>query len=99
MIALPDAVAAAHRRAGDAGFTYSSEPLTGPAGKWTGLDRTIAALTTGGVLLVDDMDPARYTDPGHRATIERIRRTLNGHDALVTTELPVGSGLMVAVHR
>ncbi|KUL26949.1 hypothetical protein ADL15_37015 [Actinoplanes awajinensis subsp. mycoplanecinus] len=70
-----------------------------PAGKWTGLDRTIAALAEGGVLLVDDMDPRRYTEAEHVAVVDGIRRTLTGHDALVTTELPVGSGLILAARR
>ncbi|GAA2531014.1 O-methyltransferase [Winogradskya humida] len=70
-----------------------------PAGKWTGLHLTIAALAAAGVLLVDDMDPGRYTEPDHRDTVDRIRRTLTEHHGLVTTELSVGSGLIVAVAR
>jgi predicted O-methyltransferase YrrM len=70
-----------------------------PAGKWTGLDRTLAALAPGGVLLLDDMDPGRYTEPGHHEALDRIRRILAADDALVTTELPVGSGLIVATRR
>src|SRR5689334_18664661 len=31
-------------------------------GKWTGLDRTIAALRPGGLLLVDDMTPPTWMD-------------------------------------
>ncbi|MEV6633597.1 class I SAM-dependent methyltransferase [Actinoplanes sp. NPDC051470] len=70
-----------------------------PAGKWTGLDHTIAALNGHGCLLVDDMDPDRHPDPAHHAILDQIRRTLTGHDDLVTTELPVGSGLIMAVRR
>jgi predicted O-methyltransferase YrrM len=70
-----------------------------PAGKWTGLDLTIAALADGGTLFVDDMDPGRYTEPEHRAVVEGIRRTLTEHDALVTTELPVGSGFILSTRR
>ncbi|WP_221329174.1 O-methyltransferase [Actinoplanes sp. L3-i22] len=70
-----------------------------PAGKWTGLDLTIAALADGGVLFVDDMDPGRYAEPEHRAVVDGIRRTLTGHDALVATDLPVGSGFILAVRR
>ncbi|MBB2947370.1 putative O-methyltransferase YrrM [Actinoplanes lutulentus] len=70
-----------------------------PAGKWTGLDLTIAALADGGVLFVDDMDPGRYTEPEHVAIVAGIRRTLVEHDDLVTTDLPVGSGFILAVRR
>jgi predicted O-methyltransferase YrrM len=70
-----------------------------PGGKWSGLDLSIAALAPGGVLLVDDMDRQRYTEPEHRVTIDGIRRTLSDDQRLVTTELPVGSGLILATRR
>jgi predicted O-methyltransferase YrrM len=70
-----------------------------PGGKWSGLDLSIAALAPGGVLLVDDMDRQRYTEPEHRVTIDGIRRTLSDDQCLVTTELPVGSGLILATRR
>jgi predicted O-methyltransferase YrrM len=68
-------------------------------GKWSGLDLSVAALAPGGVLLVDDMDPSRYAEPEHVAVVDGIRRTLTGHEHLVTTELPIGSGLILATRR
>ena len=65
-------------------------------GKWTGLDRTIAALRPGGVLLVDAMDLARSPAAGHAATVLRVRRDLLSDPRLVTAELPTASGLILA---
>ncbi|GLW55047.1 O-methyltransferase [Kitasatospora phosalacinea] len=70
-----------------------------PGGKWTGLDRTIAALRPGGVLIVDDLDPARYAEPEHVAKVAEIKATLLGHPDLVAVELAVGSGFVLATKR
>ncbi len=70
-----------------------------PGGKWSGLDLTIAALRPGGVLLVDDMDPERYGEPEHVATVAGIRRALTEHPELVTVELATGSGIVIATRR
>ena len=68
-------------------------------GKWLGLDRTIAALTPGGVLVVDDMIVPDSADAEHRANQERVRRTLLAHADLVACELAVSSGIMIASRR
>jgi predicted O-methyltransferase YrrM len=68
-------------------------------GKWTGLERTIAALRPGGVLLVDDMTPPAWLDDAHRAHTERVRATLLGHDTLVASELACGSGMILCTRR
>ena len=68
-------------------------------GKWTGLDRTVAALAPGGVLLVDDMDLSRYHRTDHVAAVTAVRDALVGHPDLVTAELPVGTGLLVCTRR
>ena len=68
-------------------------------GKWTGLDRTVAALAPGGVLLVDDMDLSRYHRTDHVAAVTAVRDALVGHPDLVTAELPVGTGLLVSTRR
>jgi demethylmenaquinone methyltransferase/2-methoxy-6-polyprenyl-1,4-benzoquinol methylase len=65
-------------------------------GKWTGLRHTIAALAPGGVLLVDDMELSRYTEPEHRASVTAVREALAGDPRLVTVELPAGSGLILS---
>jgi demethylmenaquinone methyltransferase/2-methoxy-6-polyprenyl-1,4-benzoquinol methylase len=67
-------------------------------GKWTGLDRTIAALAPGGVLVLDDMDPRRYPAE-HHGVLAGIRLALTQEKALVTTELAIGSGLILATRR
>jgi predicted O-methyltransferase YrrM len=68
-------------------------------GKWTGLDLTIAALRPGGVLLVDDMDLARYPDERHAAAVFRVRESLLTDPRLVAAELPAATGLIVATRR
>jgi predicted O-methyltransferase YrrM len=58
-------------------------------GKINGLDRTIAALSPGGHLLVDDMSTApEYTAPA--------RETLLSHPELTAVELACGTGLILA---
>ncbi|GIF42903.1 O-methyltransferase [Actinoplanes xinjiangensis] len=66
------------------------------AGKWTGLDRTISVLAPGGVLVVDDMDPARYPDPEHRATVRRVEQTLAEDPRLASVQLRAGTGITIA---
>jgi demethylmenaquinone methyltransferase/2-methoxy-6-polyprenyl-1,4-benzoquinol methylase len=68
-------------------------------GKWQGLDRTIAALTPGGVLVVDDMIVPESASEEHRANQDRVRRTLLAHADLVACELAAGSGIMIATRR
>lgn len=68
-------------------------------GKWTGLDLTVAALAPGGVLLVDDMDLARYHSPEDRAAVTAVRSTLLGHPDLVSAELAAGTGHVLSTRR
>jgi predicted O-methyltransferase YrrM len=68
-------------------------------GKWTGLDLTIEALRPGGVLVVDDMDPTRYTLPEHLAAVAAVRETLLSDARLVATELATSTGLLLATRR
>ncbi|GIJ24287.1 O-methyltransferase [Micromonospora lutea] len=69
------------------------------AGKWTGLHLTIDALAPGGLLVVDDMDLERYTDPEHRAAVRRVERTLTDDPRLVTARISAGTGLMISTRR
>lgn len=78
-----------------------------PGGKWTGLDRTIAALAPGGTLFMDDMalvmgDAGRAEDP-ERSSERRaklgVRETVLGHPELVACELGAASGILLAVRR
>ncbi len=68
-----------------------------PGGKLHGLEHTVNALTPGGVLLVDDMDPALHGDDGYRAPLLQVRDTLVAHPDLVTAELDYSSGAIVSV--
>jgi demethylmenaquinone methyltransferase/2-methoxy-6-polyprenyl-1,4-benzoquinol methylase len=70
-----------------------------PAGKWVGLDRTIDALETGGLVLVDDMNPPEWVDTNHRDNTLRVRHELLTDDRLLTAELDWASGVMLAVKR
>lgn len=69
------------------------------AGKWTDLHLTLDALRPGGVLVVDDMDLDRYTEPDHRESVTAVRTALTGDPRLVVVELPVGSGIILATRR
>lgn len=68
-------------------------------GKWTGLDRTIAALQPGGLLLVDDMHPPRWMDDAHASHTARVRATLLAHAELASVELACGSGMILSTRR
>jgi len=68
-------------------------------GKWEGLDRTIAALRPGGILLVDDMTPPTWIDDAHRRHTARVRETLLTHTELIAAELAEASGMILATRR
>jgi predicted O-methyltransferase YrrM len=66
-----------------------------PGGKWQGLDRTIAALRPGGLLLVDDMTPPAWGSDEHKFQTRRVRDTLLHHPGLRAVELAWSSGLIL----
>jgi len=68
-----------------------------PAGKWHGLDRTIAALSPHGMLIVDDMTPLPDWTDSQRDAQERVRRTLLATPELTSVELACGSGVIMSV--
>jgi demethylmenaquinone methyltransferase/2-methoxy-6-polyprenyl-1,4-benzoquinol methylase len=68
-------------------------------GKWSGLDLTLHALNPGAILLVDDMQVDRYSDPAQRAAITRVREMLMTDARLVVADLPVSSGIMLATRH
>jgi predicted O-methyltransferase YrrM len=69
------------------------------AGKWTDLHLTLDALAPGGILLVDDMDPARYPEPEHRETVARVEQALATDPRLVSVQIPTGTALTLATRR
>ncbi|MYH72192.1 MAG: SAM-dependent methyltransferase [Acidimicrobiia bacterium] len=69
------------------------------AGKWTGLELTIAALAPQGLLLVDDMDVSRYDSAQGRSTVKNVRKVLMTDSRLVAVELDVASGIILASRR
>lgn len=68
-----------------------------PGGKWDGLDRSTAALRPHGLLIVDDMTQEPDWTDSHRASQDRVRQTLMSAPELTSTELPVGSGVILSV--
>ncbi|BCJ39892.1 hypothetical protein GCM10010168_27510 [Actinoplanes ianthinogenes] len=66
-----------------------------PGGKWTDLDRTIAALTPGGLLLVDDMRPERWGSADHERLTGEVATTLLTHPGLNAVELTWSTGLIL----
>jgi predicted O-methyltransferase YrrM len=68
-------------------------------GKLDGLDLTIAALSPGGVLIVDDMDLSRHATDGLSEAIAAVREHLLGDPTLVAAELDFASGVIVATKR
>ncbi|HXY95138.1 MAG TPA: class I SAM-dependent methyltransferase [Acidimicrobiia bacterium] len=70
-----------------------------PAGKVDGLDATLAALAPGGVLVVDDMDPALHADDGYLEPLAAVRERLVHDPGLVAAELDFASGVVVATKR
>jgi len=70
-----------------------------PGGKLTGLEDSIAALSSRGVLVVDDMDLTLHRDAELRALLAGVRGTLVDHPDLVTVEFAHGSGVILGVRR
>ena len=70
-----------------------------PGGKLEGLGDTIACLVPGGVLVVDDMDPALHTEDGYGEALARVRDEIVGDPRLVSAELAFSSGAIVAARR
>jgi predicted O-methyltransferase YrrM len=68
-------------------------------GKWEGLDRTIAALAPGGVLLVDDMTVGETAAEPLRAGIARVRNGLLSSTDLTAVEIGWSSGLILCTRR
>ncbi|MBF6557955.1 MAG: class I SAM-dependent methyltransferase [Acidimicrobiales bacterium] len=70
-----------------------------PGGKIFKLRKTIADLRAGGVILVDDMDLSRHSDPELRNGLATVKDRLLQHPDLICAELPFASGVIVARRR
>ena len=70
-----------------------------PGGKLEGLDDTVACLTPGGVLVVDDMDPALHLEDGYGEPLARVRDEIMGDPRLVAAELAFSTWAIVATRR
>jgi demethylmenaquinone methyltransferase/2-methoxy-6-polyprenyl-1,4-benzoquinol methylase len=70
-----------------------------PGGKIFKLRKTIVTLRPGGVLLVDDMDLSRHSDPELRSALASVGERLLEHPDLVCAELPFASGVIVGRRR
>ncbi len=68
-------------------------------GKWESLDRTVAALQPGGLLLVDDMAPAEWSSAEHEANTAQVREYLLGHPELTCVEQHWSSGVILCSRR
>ena len=69
-------------------------------GKWERLDRTIDALSRGGLLVVDDMRrPTVTSDPRQVDKTAEVRETLLADPRLVSVELDWSSGLILSRRR
>jgi demethylmenaquinone methyltransferase/2-methoxy-6-polyprenyl-1,4-benzoquinol methylase len=70
-----------------------------PAGKWTGLSKTLAALHPGGVIVVDDMIPKPDFPEDWKAALLRTRENLLAHEDLVAVEIADLTGVILATKR
>jgi demethylmenaquinone methyltransferase/2-methoxy-6-polyprenyl-1,4-benzoquinol methylase len=66
-----------------------------PGGKWEGLDRTIAALSPHGLLVVDDMAPVPEWTAEQHTRQDQVRRALLASPLLTSIELSHGSGVIL----
>jgi predicted O-methyltransferase YrrM len=68
-------------------------------GKWTGLDRTIAALRPHGLLVVDDMTATPEWTAEQYAKQADVRQALLTSPLLTSVELDHGSGVILATRH
>jgi len=83
------------RRAGSFDLIFADAQ----GGKWEGLDTTIAALTPGGHLLVDDMTPGEFMDSHHERKTAEVRARLLDHPDLTSVEIAWSTGLILSTRR
>ena len=67
-----------------------------PSGKVDGLEHTVAALAPGGMLVVDDMDPALHVDDGLADAIAGVRAHLMSDASLLAVDITWSTGIILA---
>jgi demethylmenaquinone methyltransferase/2-methoxy-6-polyprenyl-1,4-benzoquinol methylase len=65
-------------------------------GRWTGLDHTIAALSPGGMLVVDDLQVGPDAAPDVREQQPLVAERLRHDPRLLATELEWATGVLLA---
>jgi predicted O-methyltransferase YrrM len=68
-------------------------------GRWEGLDRTIAALASHGILIVDDMTATPQWDAEQHAKQQQVRQVLLTSPLLTSVELRHGSGVILSTRH
>lgn len=66
------------------------------AGKWHGLELTLAAVREGGVLVLDHMEPEHWVDDEHRERTRQVRSAVLGHADFHAAELHCATGVVLA---
>jgi demethylmenaquinone methyltransferase/2-methoxy-6-polyprenyl-1,4-benzoquinol methylase len=70
-----------------------------PGGKWERLDLSIAALSAGGFLLVDDMSRQEWWSKDQAVKQTEVRQALLGHRCLASCELDYATGVVLSARR
>jgi demethylmenaquinone methyltransferase/2-methoxy-6-polyprenyl-1,4-benzoquinol methylase len=70
-----------------------------PAGKWTGLGRTIASLKPRGVIVVDDLIPKPDQPEEWNDYLQRTRERLLSHEELIAVEIADLTGVILGTKR
>ena len=66
------------------------------AGKYENLELALSLLDTGGLYVIDDMDPQETWPPGHDARAAGLLSALVGNRELRVTKLSWASGIVIA---
>jgi predicted O-methyltransferase YrrM len=70
-----------------------------PPGKFEGLAETLALLKTGGLYIIDDLNPQPGWAPEHLPKVERLIGELEQRDDLAITKFDWSVGLIVAAKK
>jgi demethylmenaquinone methyltransferase/2-methoxy-6-polyprenyl-1,4-benzoquinol methylase len=68
-------------------------------GKWERLDLTIGAVRFGGMLIVDDMTPARWGNDEHQTKTTEVKERLLTDPSLTSVELAYASGVILCARN